>query len=341
MATFAVAALATGVAATEVARARAGMPTLVVAALLVLAAADVVAGRGGTPFWAVGFALLVLATRVYRGTSERREVPSTRPWLALVPYALLAPAVVALVVQHLSGGVPNAVTVTALVMAVVLLGRQHVVLTENRGLVARLAASERALRHKATHDALTGLAGRVLLYERLDAAVERHRRDGRPVAVVFLDLDGFKHVNDTHGHAAGDDVLVRTAHRLREVLAPFGGDALAVRMSGDEFAALLLGPAALEAEQLAERAVAAIAAPMHLGDRTVQVGASAGVAVADDGLSGASELLRASDVAMYRVKRRRRAAAGGGSPTGGPPEVAVEHPDRLRDEDADGARLGR
>lgn len=335
MATFGVAALATGVAATEVRRSRAAMPALVVAGLLTLAASDVVAGRGGPPFWAVGFALLVLATRVYRGTSVRREVPSTRRRLALVPYALLMPAVVALAVQHATGGVPTAVVVTALVMVGMLLARQHVVLTENRGLVERLAESERALRHKATHDALTGLAGRVLLYERLDAAVEQRRRDGRPVAVVFLDLDEFKHVNDTLGHAAGDDVLVQTAARLREVLAPLGRDALAVRMSGDEFAALLVGPAAEAAEHVAARAVDAIGAPMRLGDRTVRVGASAGVAVADDGLAGASELLRASDVAMYRVKRRRRARAGDA------PEVGVEHTSRVQDDDEDTARLGR
>ncbi|NCT92700.1 GGDEF domain-containing protein [Cellulomonas sp. APG4] len=335
MATFGVAALATGVAATEVTRARAGMPALVVAALVALAASDVVGARGGTPFWAVGFALLVLATRVYRGTSVRREVPSTRPWLALVPYALLAPAVVALVLLHMTDGVPAAVAVTALVMVGMVLARQHVVLTENRGLVARLAESERALRHKATHDALTGLAGRVLLYERLDAAVDRRRLEGRPVAVVFLDLDDFKRVNDTYGHAAGDDVLVQTAARLREVLAPFGRDALAVRMSGDEFAALLVGPVAARAEKVAARAVEAIGAPMRLGDRTVQVGASAGVAVADDGVSGASELLRASDVAMYRVKRRRRATAGAA------PEVGVEHTSHVDDEDEDPAPLGR
>ena len=117
--------------------------------------------------------------------------------------------------------------------------------------VKSMPVSERRLqlqlRHQATHDALTGLGGRVLLHECLDAAVARRRATGDGLAVVFLDLDDFKVVNDTMGHAAGDDVLVQTASRITDALARLGEGAAAFRMSGDEFAVLLLGPAAVDA----------------------------------------------------------------------------------------------
>jgi diguanylate cyclase (GGDEF)-like protein len=190
-------------------------------------------------------------------------------------------------------------------MGLLLLVRQQVTLAENAGLVERLAATQLQLRHQATHDALTGLPGRVLLHERLDAALAERRARPAGLAVVFVDLDDFKVVNDTLGHAAGDDVLVQTAQRLTAVLAPLGDGAAAFRMSGDEFAILLTGAAADDAGCTAERVLASIRQPLDVGTRAVEVGGSLGVAVvADDDDVEPSVLLREADLAMYAVKHR-------------------------------------
>lgn len=298
----AVAAITTGVALTEIPRSRHAMPRAYVAGLLVIAVSDVAHGLGRTPLWALGFAILGVATVVYRGTSARRELVSTDWRLAYAPYAALVPAVATITVQHLRGGVPSQEAATAVVMGVLLVIRQHTTLTENRLLVERLAVTEQRLRHQATHDALTGLGGRALLHERLGAAVARHRADGTPLAVVFVDLDDFKQVNDTFGHAAGDDVLVETARRLRAVLDRVDGDAAAYRMSGDEFAVLLEGPAADAAEETARALLDAITTPVRAGDVEVVVGGSFGVAHGEGPATEASALLRAADVAMYGVK---------------------------------------
>src|SRR5690606_4980036 len=153
------------------------------------------------------------------------------------PYIFVAPAVVYVTLER-HHGVQLPVLLAASAMVVLLLVRQHVTLLENAVLVDKLAHTERMLRHQATPDHLTGLAGRVVLWERL--AHLRALEDDVPVSValLFVDLDDFKSVNDRHGHATGDHVLVETAQRLSDVLNSFGDDALGVRMSGDEFAVL-------------------------------------------------------------------------------------------------------
>ena len=304
LATIAVATLAAGVALTEIVPSRRAMPLLFIVGLLVVAASDVACASGGTPLWAVGWACFALATRMYSGTSRRQQVISTHGALVNAPYVLLAPSAVTLVTQHLRGGIPSAEAWVTVVMGVLLLVRQQVTLSENRLLVERLAVIQAQLRHQATHDALTGLGGRVLLHEHLDAAIARRRAHPDGLAVVFLDLDDFKDVNDTLGHAAGDDVLVQTAQRLTAVLAPHGAAARAFRMSGDEFAVLLTGSAAADAGAIAAAMLAALQAPVAVSGRAVAVGGSIGVAVAaDDDLDvGASALLRAADLAMYEVK---------------------------------------
>lgn len=298
----AVAVVAAGVALTEMRPPGRAMPAWYVAGLLLVGASDLAHALGATPAWAAGFACVVAATRAYRGTSHRSEVLSIRNRLVFGPYLVLAPVVAAMAVQHARGGVPREEVKAIVVIGVLLLVRQHATLAENRNLVARLAATERELRHRAMHDALTGLGGRALLHERLGAAVRRHRQDGVPLAVVFMDLDDFKLVNDTYGHAAGDDVLVEIAHRLRRAIEPLGDGAAAFRMSGDEFAVLLTGPPAEVADATARGLLAAIGAPVQAGDRALRVGGSAGVAVAAGPDTEASALLRAADVAMYGVK---------------------------------------
>ena len=165
-----------------------------------------------------------------------------------------------------------------------------------RALAAVTELKER-LAHEARHDPLTGLANRSLFALRVDAALARH--DNAP-AVMFLDLDDFKGVNDTLGHAAGDALLVTVAERLRASLRE---DDLAARLGGDEFAVLLEhAPTAVEAERAAERVLGALAAPLSVQGRAVRVRASIGVALASGGVSTAAELLRNADLAMYAAK---------------------------------------
>jgi diguanylate cyclase (GGDEF)-like protein len=169
-----------------------------------------------------------------------------------------------------------------------------------------LRRNARELRHQARHDALTGLANRTLLEERLRHALARERRTHGRVAVVLLDLDEFKTVNDSLGHAAGDTLLTVAAHRLQGVIRT--SDTIA-RLGGDEFAVLLEDPGDLDAvTEVAQRLLDALRHPIHLAGRQVYVYASAGIALSDalheaaDDEEEAIELLRGADMAMYAAK---------------------------------------
>ncbi len=295
------ATLGIGLATTEIRPGHRLMPVLYAASLIVIAGSDV-AASGWTPLWAVGWALAWLATRVYLGTSTRATVLSTRRALVYAPYLLVVPTGLAVGIEATRRQPTTPQLVASVIVVALLLLRQHVTLLENRRLVVRLEAAEHLLRHKATHDSLTGLPGRAVLWEGLEAAAARRRAEPLAVSVVFLDLDDFKAVNDTHGHAAGDAVLVEVARRLRAALARHGGDAVAVRMSGDEFAVLLVGDPAQDSSGTAHGLLEVLAAPMMINGTPLTVGSSIGVAVADEGELSPSALLRAADVAMYDVK---------------------------------------
>ena len=159
---------------------------------------------------------------------------------------------------------------------------------------------EDRLSHQAFHDALTGLANRELFRDRVGHALERTRREVQPLAVLFLDLDGFKGVNDSLGHARGDELLVLVAERLSSCVRP--GDTVA-RLGGDEFAILLEGiDGTVDAVGTGQRLREVLAAPFMLDGREVLVQASIGIAARDDGQWSADELLRNADLAMYRAK---------------------------------------
>jgi diguanylate cyclase (GGDEF)-like protein/PAS domain S-box-containing protein len=159
---------------------------------------------------------------------------------------------------------------------------------------------EQELKHQAFHDALTGLANRALFHDRVQHALARHARFRQPIAVLFLDLDDFKVVNDSLGHAAGDELLRAVADRLQGCLR--AGDT-AARLGGDEFAVLIEGvPDPKEAAGLAERIISSLAAPFPLEGKEIFVHASIGYAVSDEETQNAEELLRAADVAMYAAK---------------------------------------
>jgi diguanylate cyclase (GGDEF)-like protein len=166
---------------------------------------------------------------------------------------------------------------------------------------------EERLSHQAFHDALTGLANRALFRDRVSHALERTGREAHALAVLFLDLDGFKAVNDSLGHARGDELLVLVAKRLSSCVRP--GDTVA-RLGGDEFAILLEQiDSTADAIATGERVRDVLAAPLVLDGREVLVQGSIGIAATDDGKATAEELLRNADLAMYRAKAR-----GEGSP---------------------------
>ncbi len=156
------------------------------------------------------------------------------------------------------------------------------------------------IRHQAFHDGLTGLANRALFADRVEHALARSLRTGSLMAVLFLDLDDFKTVNDRFGHQAGDQLLRATAERIVEVVRP--GDT-AARLGGDEFAVLLEDVHGQnDARGVAQRLIQAIRSPTRLGDVDALVGASIGIALSTAGGERAQDLLRNADFAMYRAK---------------------------------------
>ena len=158
---------------------------------------------------------------------------------------------------------------------------------------------EGQLTHQAFHDPLTGLANRALFTDRVTHALDRAHRSGEQLAVLFVDLDDFKTVNDSLGHAAGDEVLVGVSERLEGCLR--GGDTCA-RLGGDEFGVLLEGVRPPEqAADVADRIAEALSQPFEMAGKEVYARASIGVALGSTA-TNPSELLRNADVAMYRAK---------------------------------------
>jgi diguanylate cyclase (GGDEF)-like protein len=162
------------------------------------------------------------------------------------------------------------------------------------------ATSDR-FRHSSLHDALTGLPNRLLLQERIGHATRRAQRSRSDVAILFIDLDRFKQVNDEHGHHVGDELLVAVAERLTSLARP--GDTLA-RVAGDEFVLLCEDMrSAADVELLAGRVDAAFAEPFALSRSVVSMSASVGVAFSGQGAAISEQLVDEADRAMYQAKR--------------------------------------
>lgn len=188
----------------------------------------------------------------------------------------------------------------------VLLAALLAVLARSRGhALAMVEQRTRELRHQALHDALTGLPNRVLALDRAEQMLARARRQGVPVAALYVDVDGFKHVNDSFGHAAGDALLRAVARRLESVVRE--GDT-AARLGGDEFVVLVEG-STLDAgpELVAERLLEVLRAPYDLdGESGRPVSLSASVGIASGLRESADELLRDADLALYEAKSAGR-----------------------------------
>ncbi len=226
--------------------------------------------------------------------------PSQTPGATMLPYLPLAVAIVVTTVRTMSDDPisPLEPSVIAVAIAAVLL-RQYLTVQENRVLMDEVAKRQDQLRRQAFEDQLTGLANRALFTDRVAHALHLHRRDLRPLGLLFCDLDDFKAVNDTLGHAAGDQVLVRVAERLRGALRE--GDTLA-RFGGDEFAVLLEDGS--EPTGVATRIIDALRAPFTINGTVLKVGISVGVTDLDgtQAIPTLDGLLAHADVAMYSAK---------------------------------------
>jgi diguanylate cyclase len=261
--------------------------------------------------WVAGFLLIALAAVLARLRPGVDESDAGRPSLGrnLLPYIPLAVAALIAISLLVRGQTIDlfAASLLAVIVALVL-GRQVLALNEVAVLSRQLEESvrslrtrEQELRHQAFHDPLTGLANRALFRDRLEHALELARRSVRKLAVLYLDLDEFKAVNDSLGHDAGDRLLMVVAERIKSCVRP--GDTTA-RLGGDEFAVVLSDVEGIEdAVVVAERVVEAFRQPFSIGT-VVHMRLSAGVVLRNDSSQGAEDLLRDADAAMYAAKSR-------------------------------------
>jgi len=277
--------------------------------------------------WFAGFAVLFVAAR----RPERAVAPTEAEhglrfvsslWVPYTPVVIMAMTVL---FQHLRGEVlDGTATFTAMGVLLLIVLRQVLTLRENLGLLRTLEerveirttelrrkeADQRRLQeelaHQAFHDSLTGLANRALLKDRVEHALIRVQRRRRPLAVLFLDLDRFKAINDSFGHASGDALLIAVSTRLKDCLR---AEDTVARLGGDEFAVLVENLASeAEVRIVADRVREAFRDPIVIDGRELAVAASIGIAISEAGDETADDLLRNADLAMYRAK-----GAGGGT----------------------------
>ena len=164
---------------------------------------------------------------------------------------------------------------------------------------------EEYIRHIALHDVLTGLPNRALLDDRVSVSIEIHRRSGTPFALAMIDIDRFKHINDSMGHHIGDLLIKAFVDRVKSCLRPT--DTLA-RMGGDEFVLLLPGSGAEEAKDITQRVLRELTPPIEVGMQEIHIGCSIGISLFPHDGQNIYELLRCADVAMYWVKEHGRNA---------------------------------
>jgi diguanylate cyclase len=234
------------------------------------------------------------------GSAHRSRREAKRPY-SLLPYGAVAAtdALLLLVTVKPPDGRELVVVAGAVVLTGLVVVRQLAAFGDNARLLRRLRQHEQQLRYQASHDDLTQLANRQLFGERVQAALVAAPHDPG-LAVLLIDLDDFKTINDTLGHAVGDGLLVAVAERLRHCVRP--GDTVA-RLGGDEFAVLLQRVGSDAVVEVAERILASLGRPLVAHGHKLLIQASIGVA-ADPAGEDAGELLRNADIAMYAAKER-------------------------------------
>ncbi|MFD9701972.1 diguanylate cyclase domain-containing protein [Lentzea sp. NPDC059081] len=217
----------------------------------------------------------------------------------LVPYLPLAITGLFVIWNTATGGRLNPVEIyVGLVVVCLVIVRQLLTLMDNVRLMDQLRVSRERLQHEATHDPLTGVANRSLFRERLERALAVRDR-ARPLILLFIDVDGFKAVNDNNGHAEGDVVLRNVAARLEHSVRP---EDTVARLGGDEFGVLVDGG---DADEIGDRLLTALKHPHEVLGRVHRVHASIGVAqrFSHDPTVTADDVLGAADAAMYTAKR--------------------------------------
>jgi diguanylate cyclase (GGDEF)-like protein/PAS domain S-box-containing protein len=182
--------------------------------------------------------------------------------------------------------------------------QNHVVIFSD---ISERKQAEAVLKHQALHDPLTGLPNRTLFRSRLDLAMREARSASSTIALLFIDLDGFKQVNDEHGHEFGDLVLKESAGRLKDSMR--GGDLIA-RLGGDEFIAMLSdAPSRDEIAVVANKVIEILEQPVSQKNRTARISASVGIALYPDNAMDAHHLVRKADAAMYAAKQSGKGRA--------------------------------
>lgn len=265
-----------------------------------VARADYAAGHPIDLCWPLTYLLIGLATRNppppdCDDTDDTAESPLPPWWRVALPYLPVGGAIIAVVLaRRPTGQTPQLVFVAMMVLLAALAVRQGLAANENLRLVVRL-------RRLAYGDQLTGLPNRLSFNRRLRLAL----RDGRPVAVLLLDLDGFKQVNDRFGHATGDTLLTGLAARMH---AAVDGDGTIARLGGDEFAVLVDGERPVSPERLAERLLDALRPSDDEEDVGVHPSASIGIAEYGPQHASHTDLLRDADIAMYAAKAAGKSA---------------------------------
>ena len=277
--------------------------------------------------WVVAFVLVAVTAIGYvplpspptparltpRATDRSPDAPVMLPYLPLVLAAIVNG------VEYVAGRPPDLVEMAAIASAVAaVLARQYITLVDNRHLLDMIAAREEQLRQQAMSDRLTGLANRALFTDRVAHALDLHRRDMRPLALLFCDLDDFKSVNDTFGHPAGDELLIRVSDRLRGALRT--GDTLA-RFGGDEFAILIEDGG--ESSSVGARIMDSLRAPFTIHGRLFSIQASVGMIELgpDEPSPSVESLLAHADIAMYSAKRSGKGRLALYEPTMMPAEI--------------------
>jgi diguanylate cyclase len=221
---------------------------------------------------------------------------AVRPWIALSAGTLVVMGFGLSATMH-----PDMMYKAVGYLCVIYLFSYYETVLKYYGVLVDRLLAKREIEHLATHDPLTGLANRRAFQEHLDVADRHWEIEGRAFAVVCLDLDGFKEVNDTFGHALGDALLQQVAERLRGTLRE---DDICGRLGGDEFAIIrknLLNP--LELDALADMVIETIAPAYSLKGRQVSIGVSVGGAISSAALDGSEAMMVEADRALYRAKR--------------------------------------